>query len=49
MLTSEMRKTSGEFYKYLQPIFRIQTLKKILRSEDEKTLITLFRLRQKPQ
>jgi predicted nicotinamide N-methyase len=49
MLASEMRKTSGEFYKYLQPIFRIQTLKKILRFEDEKTLITLFKLRPTPQ
>ena len=49
MLASEMRKTSGEFYKYLQPVFRIQTLKKILRSENEKTLITLFKLRPKLQ
>ena len=49
VLASEMRKTSGEFYKYLQPIFRIQTLKKILRSENEKTLITLFKLRPKPK
>ena len=49
MLASEMRKTSGEFYKYLQPIFKIQTLKKILRSESEKTLITLFKLRPKSQ
>lgn len=48
MLASEMRKTSGEFYKYLQPIFRIQTLKKILRSENEERLITLFKLSPKP-
>ena len=48
MLASEMRKTSGEFYQYLQPTFRVQTLKKILRSENEKTLITLFKLRPKP-
>jgi predicted nicotinamide N-methyase len=45
ILASEMRKTSGEFYKYLQPLFKIQTVKKILRFENEKTLITLFRLK----
>ena len=49
ILASEMRKISGEFYKYLQPFFRIQTLKKILRSGSEKTLIILFKLRPKPQ
>lgn len=45
ILASELRKTSGEFYKYLQSIFKIQAVKKILRSENEKTLITLFRLK----
>ncbi len=49
ILASEMRKTSGEFYKYLQPKFKIKTLKKILCSEDEKTLVILFRLKFQPK
>jgi len=47
ILASEMRKTSGEFYKYLQPLFCIETVKKVLRSENEKTLVTLFKLKFK--
>ena len=48
ILTSEMRKTSGDFYRFLQPIFNITVLKKILRSEDEQTLVIVFRLSYKP-
>jgi predicted nicotinamide N-methyase len=44
ILASEMRRTSGEFYKYLQPLFCIEILKKVLRSENEKTLVVLFKL-----
>jgi 2-polyprenyl-3-methyl-5-hydroxy-6-metoxy-1,4-benzoquinol methylase len=47
ILASEMRKTSGEFYRFLQPIFHIEVMKKILRSQDEQTLVTVFRLKAK--
>jgi predicted nicotinamide N-methyase len=47
VLASEMRRTSGEFYKYLQPLCSIETVKKVLRSENEKTLVTLFKLQFK--
>ena len=47
ILASEMRRTAGEFYKYLQPLYCIETVKKVLRSENEKTLVTLFKLQFK--
>ncbi len=47
ILASEMRKTSGEFYKFFQSEFDISILKKVLRSENEKTIVTLFRLHPK--
>jgi predicted nicotinamide N-methyase len=48
ILASEMRKTSAAFYKYFQSSFDITAQKKVLRSENEKTMVTLFRLRPKP-
>ena len=47
ILASEMRKTSGEFYKFFQSEFDISILKKVLRSENEKTIVTLFKLHPK--
>ncbi|MBW2412318.1 MAG: methyltransferase domain-containing protein [Deltaproteobacteria bacterium] len=47
ILASEMRKTSGEFYKLFQSEFDISILKKVLRSDNEETVVTLFRLRPK--
>ena len=49
ILASEMRKTSGEFYQFFQSEFDISILKKVLRSENEETTVTLFRLRPKTQ
>jgi predicted nicotinamide N-methyase len=49
ILASEMRKTSGEFYKFLQARFNVTVLKKVLRSENEKTMVTVFKLRRKPK
>ena len=49
ILVSEMRKTSGEFYQFFQSEFDISILKKVLRSENEETTVTLFRLRPKTQ
>ena len=48
-LASEMRKTSGEFYQFFQSEFDISILKRVLRSENEETTVTLFRLRPKTQ
>ena len=47
-LASEMRKTSGEFYQYFESKFDISAIKKMLRSEDEETMVTLIKLRPKP-
>ena len=47
ILASEMRKTSGAFYKFFQSEFDISVLKKVLRSENEETIVMLFRLRPK--
>ncbi len=47
ILASEMRKTSGEFYKLFQSKFDIAVYKKMLRSESEETLVTLFIMRPK--
>jgi predicted nicotinamide N-methyase len=47
ILASEMRKTSGEFYKFFQSEFDITIHKKVLRSENDKTMVTLFKLRPK--
>jgi 16S rRNA G1207 methylase RsmC len=47
ILAAEMRKINGEFYKFLRPLFEVKTVKKVLRSENEKTLVTLFKLRPK--
>ena len=49
ILASEMRKTSGEFYKFFQSEFDITILKKVLRSENEKTMVTIFKMSPKPQ
>lgn len=48
ILASEMRKTSREFYQYFESEFDISVLKKMLRSEDEETLVTLIKMRPKP-
>ena len=48
ILASEMRKTSREFYHYFESKFDISVLKKMLRSEDEETLVTLIKMRPKP-
>ena len=48
ILASEMRKTSGEFYQYFESKFDISAMKKMLRSQDEETLVTLFKMRPKP-
>jgi len=48
IIASEMRKINGEFYKFLLPLFEVKTAKKVLRSENEKTMVTLFKLRPKP-
>ena len=48
ILASEMRKTSGEFYQYFESKFDISAMKKVLRSEDEETMVMLFKLRTKP-
>jgi len=45
ILASEMRKTSGAFYQFFQSHFDITALKKVLRSETEETMVTLFKLR----
>jgi len=47
ILASEMRKISGKFYNFLLPFFEVTVTKKMLRSEDEKTMVTLFQLRPK--
>ncbi len=47
VLTSEMRKISGEFFNFLLPFFEVKVAKKMLRSEDENTMVTLFQLRPK--
>ncbi|UCF89945.1 MAG: methyltransferase [Desulfobacterales bacterium] len=44
ILVSEMRKTIGAFFKQMEPIFKIQAQKKVLRSEGEKIRIVLFKL-----
>ena len=49
ILASEMRKTSGDFYKFFQSEYDITALKKVLRSENEKTMVMLFKLRPKSQ
>ena len=49
ILASEMRKTIGEFYQFFQSSFDITALKKVLRSEEEETLVTLFKLKLKPK
>ena len=48
ILASEMRKTSGAFYKFFQSEFDITAVKKMLRSENENTMVMLFKLRPKP-
>jgi predicted nicotinamide N-methyase len=48
ILASEMRKSSSEFYQYFESKFDIYAMKKVLRSEDEETKVTLFKLRPKP-
>ena len=48
ILASEMRKTSGAFYKFFQSEFDITAVKKMLRSESENTMVMLFKLRPKP-
>ena len=48
ILASEMRKTSGAFYKFFQSEFDITAVKKMLRSESENTMVMLFKLRAKP-
>jgi predicted nicotinamide N-methyase len=47
VLAAEMRKISKEFYKFLLPFYEVKTAKRVLRSENEKNLITLFKLRPK--
>ena len=47
LLASETRKISKEFYKCLLSFFEVKTAKRVLRSENEKTLITLFKLSAK--
>ena len=44
ILAGEMRKSSMDFYKELEPIFNIGVQKKILRSDNEKVNIYLFRM-----
>ena len=48
VLAGEMRKLSKEFYKALEQMFDILVLKKILRSDNEKINIFLFRMTLKP-
>jgi predicted nicotinamide N-methyase len=48
ILASEMRKTTGAFYEFFSSFFEITALKKVLRSEDEETVVILFKLRPKP-
>ena len=48
ILASEMRKTSGAFYEFFQSEFDITAVKKMLRSENENTMVMLFKLRPKP-
>jgi predicted nicotinamide N-methyase len=47
ILAGEMRKTSMDFYKELETGFNISVQKKILRSDNEKVNIYLFRMTQK--
>ena len=47
VLASEMRKISKEFYEFLLPFYEVKTAKRVLRSENEEILITLFKLRPK--
>jgi predicted nicotinamide N-methyase len=47
LLTGEMRKVSGEFYKKLGSVFNIRVQKKILRSDKEEIRLFLFRMRYK--
>lgn len=49
ILASEMRKTSGEFYKFFQSEFDITILKRVLRSENEKTMVMIFKMSLKPE
>lgn len=48
ILAGVMRKLSKEVYKALEQMFDIRVLKKILRSDDEKINIFLFRMTLKP-
>jgi predicted nicotinamide N-methyase len=47
VLAAEMRESSKEFYKFLLPFYDVKTAKRVLRSKNEKNLITLFKLRPK--
>ena len=49
ILASEMRKSTGEFYEFFRPRFKVSVLKKVLRSDTEETTVTLFKLRPKTQ
>ena len=49
VLASEMRKINKEFYEFLLPFYEVKTAKRVLRSENEESLVTLFKLRAKRQ
>ena len=47
ILASEMRKISKAFYKFMRSFYEVKTAKRVLRSENEENLITLFKLKTK--